>query len=213
MPHAGQTWYQWHAQYDDLHSPETDRLETVQDVLARVFDDSAAGPVTVVSICAGQSRDLIPVLVHHPRGADVTARLIERDALNVGFVLGALGSTSLTGVDVVTADAGVTDSYVGAVPADVVVAGGVFANIGLADSVRTVDMLGALCRPGGTVVWTSYGDGLVDADEVLALIETGPFERVDLRWGRSREFLVAAHRYVGPQRSLPRGRRFFEFGR
>ena len=202
-------WYQWHAQYDDLHSPDTDRLEVVQELIIAAIDRAPAGPLTAVSACAGQARDLLPVLIHHPRGRDVGARMIELDPLNASFLTAALGSTDLVDVEVVIADAGTIDSYIGSVPADLVLLCGVFSNIDLDDAQRTVDAATALCRPGGIVVWSSYGAQLAHADEVVALFEDRAFERMALR--RSAEFVVASHRYVGPQRSLPAHARFFGF--
>jgi len=208
-----QGWYSWHAPYDALHTAQTDRLGVVQDVLADVLDAAPAGPLTGVSICSGQARDLLPVLIHHPRGADVGARMIELEPLNASFLHGALGSTRLVDVEVVVADAGTTTPYVGAVPADLVLLCGVFANVDLADASRTVSMLPALCAPGGTVVWTSYGPGLDDADEVLALLETSGFERLVLHRSDDAEdgHVVAAHRYTGAGRALPADERFFRF--
>lgn len=204
-------WYQWHAQYDELRSPDTDRLEVVQELLVQALDRAPAGPLTAVSACAGQARDLLPVLIHHPRGPDVRARMVELDPLNASFLAAALGSTSLVDVEVVIADAGNTDAYIGAVPADLVLLCGVFANIDLADARRTVDAATALCRPGGTVVWSSYGARLAHADEVVALFEDRAFERMALHRSGEREFVVAAHRYVGRQRRLPAHTRFFDF--
>jgi hypothetical protein len=206
-----QQWYSWHAQYDDLESSQIDRLEAVQDCLIRAFDTAPPGPLRAVSICSGQSRDLLPVLIHHPRGGDASVRMVELDPLNASFLHGALGSTQLKDVDVVVTDAGITDVYLGAVPADLLLLGGVFANITLADASRTVTALTHMCRPGATVVWTSYGPRLDDAGEVLALFETSSFERVELQRDADGQYVVAAHRYVGPARALSPGQRFFRF--
>lgn len=204
-----QGWYSWHAPYDDVVSAQTDRLEAVQDQLVAVLDAAAPGPLRALSVCSGQARDLLPVLIHHPRGTDVRARMIELDPLNASFLHGALGSTHLTDVEVVVADAGTTEPYAGAVPADLALLCGVFANIALADASRTVSMLPALVAPGGTVVWTSYGAGLDDVDEVLALLETSGFHRRSLV--RADGWVVGAHRFDGEQRDLPASTRFFRF--
>jgi hypothetical protein len=206
---AQQGWYQWHAPYDDLLSEQTDRLEVVQRVLVDWFDGAAAGPLRAVSVCSGQSRDLLPILIHHPRGADVRATMLELDPLNASFLHGALGSTALTGVEVVVADAGSAAAYAGIGPVDLALLCGVFANVAPADAARTVDVLPALCAPGATVVWTSYGDGLDDVDAVVERLEGGPFERVALH--RETSFVVAAHRFTGSTASMPPGDRIFTF--
>jgi hypothetical protein len=206
---AQQGWYQWHAPYDDLLSEQTDRLEVVQRLLVEFFDGAPEGPLRVVSICSGQSRDLLPILIHHPRGPGVRATMLELDPLNASFLHGALGSTALTGVDVVVADAGLAATYAGIVPVDLALLCGVFANVAPTDAARTVELLPALCAPGATVVWTSYGDGLADADAVLELLERGPFERVALH--RDPTCVVAAHRFTGTTAPLPAENRVFTF--
>jgi hypothetical protein len=209
MTLAQQSWYQWHAPYDDLLSEQTDRLEVVQRLLVEYFDGAPAGPLRVVSICAGQSRDLLPILIHHPRGAQVRATMLELDPLNASFLHGALGSTALTGVEVVVADAGSVAAYEGIGPVDLVLLCGVFANVAPADAARTVDLLPALCAPGATVVWTSYGAGLPDADAVVERLERSSFDRVAVH--RDPSSVVAAHRFTGTTAPLPAGDRVFTF--
>jgi hypothetical protein len=204
-----QGWYAWHAPYDDLESEQTDRLEEVQRLLVAALDGAPAGPLRALSVCSGQSRDLLPILISHPRGHDVRATMVELDPLNASFLHGALGSTDLTDVAVVVADAGRTSAYAGAVPADLVLLCGVFANVDAADAARTVDLLPALCAPGGTVVWSSYGAGLAEVDAVLAGLEAGPFE--PLAVVRDGRYVVAAHRFTGATAPLPADERVFTF--
>jgi hypothetical protein len=84
-------------------------------------------------MCAGQGRDLIPVLASHPRGPDVTARLVELDPALAATARRSVADAGLPGVDVVTGDASLTDAYAGQVPADLVLACGVFGNISDSD--------------------------------------------------------------------------------
>lgn len=205
-------WFQWHSRYDDLESEETERLEIVQQLLVCALDEAAPGAsLTAVSVCAGQARDLLPVLINHPRGRSVSARLVEADPLNASFLHGALGSTDLPAVELVLGDGGDTGNYRGAVPADVVLLGGVFANIDSAAAHRTVTALPGFCRPGGLVVWSSYGPRLAAADSVLSQLENGPFQRHTLVRRTGCEFLVAAHRYTGAYSELSPGSRLFSF--
>jgi len=206
-----QSWYSWHAPYDALDSVETDRLEMVQDMLYDALDAAPAGPLRAVSACSGQARDLLPVLIHHPRGGDVTARMIEIDPLNVSFLEGALGSTRLADVEVIHGDAGTTAVYAGAVPADLVVLCGVFANISPQDAARTAETLPSLCAPGGLVVWSTYGTRGTDAAQVLAVLAEAGFETVTVHESAEQGWTVGAHRYRGETRHLPENTRFFRF--
>jgi len=76
---AGRDWRAWHDAYDDPGSSLAQRLGVVQTRIAAALDAAPPGPLRAVSMCAGQGRDLIPVLASHPRGRDVTARLVELD--------------------------------------------------------------------------------------------------------------------------------------
>ncbi|WP_422734092.1 hypothetical protein ACN26Y_00875 [Micromonospora sp. WMMD558] len=75
-------WHAWHHDYGDPDSPLSRRLAEVRRRVADALDQAPPGPLRAISLCAGQGRDLIPVLAEHPRGSDVTARLVELDARN-----------------------------------------------------------------------------------------------------------------------------------
>src|SRR5271154_2837323 len=72
-------WVAWHDAYDDPSSPLSARLATVQSHIEEALDRAPAGEVRVVSICAGQGRDLVGVLAGHRRRTEVRARLVEAD--------------------------------------------------------------------------------------------------------------------------------------
>ncbi|GAB2828268.1 hypothetical protein GCM10022221_28310 [Actinocorallia aurea] len=173
-----QSWYRWHAPCDEIRSARTDRLAAVQELLAAALDAAPPGPLKAVSVCSGQARDLLPVLISHPRGQDVSARLIELEPLNASFLYGAVGSTALDRIEVVVADAGLTDAYAGAVPADLVLISGPFAHIGRPDTARTIGMLPRLCAPGATVVWSTYGPALADLAPLLESFTAAGFTEV-----------------------------------
>ncbi|MBO0808127.1 MAG: SAM-dependent methyltransferase, partial [Actinobacteria bacterium] len=74
---AVRDWRAWHERYDDPGSSLALRLCAVQQQITAILDDAPPGPLRAISMCAGQGRDLLPVLARHPRGRDVTARLVE----------------------------------------------------------------------------------------------------------------------------------------
>ena len=118
------------------------------------LDAAPPGPLHAVSLCAGQGRDLIGVLARHPRGADVTARLVELDPRNAAAARDAAAAAGLPGVEAVTADAALTDQYAGMVPAYLVLVCGMFGNMTADDIRRTIGFCTQLCAHGGTVIWT-----------------------------------------------------------
>jgi hypothetical protein len=118
-------WVEWHRDYDDPGSLLSRRGELVQGHLRGELERAPAGDVRLISLCAGQGRDVIGVLTGHPRRDDVRARLVELDERNVALARQAAQAAGLHGVEVLQADAGITDACVGAVPAQIVVACGI----------------------------------------------------------------------------------------
>ncbi|MEV1000787.1 class I SAM-dependent methyltransferase [Nonomuraea sp. NPDC050202] len=198
-----QDWVRWHDAYDEPGSSLKDRLDIVRTWVGTALDEGAA---RVVSLCAGQGRDLLPVLAGHPRRGRVRARLVELDERNVA----AARSAAPEGVEVVCGDAAVTGSYAGAVPADLVLACGIFGNITDDDIRRTVATLPQLCAPGAMVIWTRgrHEPDLVPA--ICAWFEGCGFERVAVE-GEGTKYGVGVHRYAGPQVALEPAERMFTF--
>src|SRR6478735_5757427 len=98
-------WVAWHEAYGRPDSSMARRLEIVQQRIREALDAAPPGRIRVVSMCAGQGRDILDVLRDHPRRADVDARLVELDTRNVAYARQALDDLAVTSVDVVCGDA------------------------------------------------------------------------------------------------------------
>jgi hypothetical protein len=207
---AGRDWRTWHDAYDDPGSSLARRLAAVRARIADALDAAPAGPLRAISMCAGQSRDLVPVLAGHPRGRDVTARLVELDPGLAATARRAAADAGLPGVEVVTGDASLTDAYAGAVPADLVLVCGVFGNITDADIRRTVGCCAQLCATGGTTVWTRARR---PPDLVPQICDWFGEDGFQLSWLSDPEagFGVGVHRFAGRPRPLVAGLRMFGF--
>ncbi|MGH9082052.1 MAG: SAM-dependent methyltransferase [Acidimicrobiales bacterium] len=147
---------EWHRDYDDPGSLLSRRGELVQGHLRAEIDHVPAGNLRLISLCAGQGRDVIGVLAAHPRRHDVHARLVELDKRNVAVARQTAGAARLEGVEMLQADAGVTDACAGAIPAQIVVVCGIFGNITVSDIQITVAALPSLCAPSALVLWTRH---------------------------------------------------------
>jgi hypothetical protein len=144
----------WHDDYDRPGSALHLRLLVVQDLIASVLDESPPGPVRVISMCAGQGRDLIGVARRHRRGGDLSGILVEADARNVAVARQDIQQAGLGGLTVIESDAGQAGVYAGAVPAGLVLACGIFGNVSDEDIRRTIGFIPALCAPGAWLIWT-----------------------------------------------------------
>jgi hypothetical protein len=171
-----QDWVAWHEAYDDPSSRLSARLKLVKQHVAAALDRVPPGPIRLVSLCAGQGRDVIETLPGHRRRNDVSAVLVEADPANVarareaasvaGLAMGDPGSveraprdaaaTRPPWVEVRQADASQVASFADALPADVLLLCGIFGNVSVADIQRTIAAAPALCAPGATVIWTRH---------------------------------------------------------
>ncbi len=199
-------WQQWHEQYRDPSSGLSQRLRAVQGQIRQVLDAAAAGPITVISACAGDGRDLLGVLADHPRRSDVRARLVEWDPVLADRARAA----DIPGVDVVTGDAASVDAYTGYVPADLVLEVGIFGNITDADIRATVEATPSLCAPGATVIWSRgrFAPDLVP--QICDWYAATGFEEVFVS-AADAPYGVGVHRYTGPPQAVVPGTHMFTF--
>jgi hypothetical protein len=202
-------WYDWHADYEEPDGILAHRLATVQQHLRDALDQLPDGPIHVVVLCAGQGRDIAGVIEDHPRGADVSGRIVELDPRNTETATRRLAQAGAgERIEVVTGDASQTDVYAGAVPADVAV--GIFGNIVDADVERLVKHLPGFSAPGARVFW-SRGINKGDLNpQIRGWFKDAGFEEVawDLLDGTMG---LGVNRYVGQPQPLPAGVQLFDF--
>jgi hypothetical protein len=203
-------WKVWHEKYDDPASPLTRRLRIVQELVRTALDRSPPGQLQVISVCAGQGRDLLGVLADHPRREDVRARLVELDERNTAFAAAAARASRLSQIEIVTGDASRSENYNGMAPADLVLICGLFGNISDADIERVVATCPQLCRTGGRVVWTRNRRAPDRVGQICTWFEKRGFER---EWLSDEifEFGVGMHRFAGPPEPLSLGQSLFSF--
>jgi hypothetical protein len=149
----GRDWVGWHDGYDVAESSLARRLAVVRRYLGSALASTTA-PARLISICAGDGRDVLPVLASHDGGREVRALLIEISPELSARARSTAAELGLPRVEVLTSDAGATATYAGIEPAGILLACGVFGNVSHEDMCRTVSALPALTEPGATVIWT-----------------------------------------------------------
>lgn len=204
-------WQEWHRPYADEMSPLSRRLRLVREHIGRWLDDRPRGRLTVVSACAGQGHDLIGVLAGRDDAARVRATLLEYDPGNVAAARAAAEEAGLATVTVVRADAGHLASYVGAVPADLVLMAGVFGNISDHDVHRTVRALPQLCAADATVIWTRTRRAPDLTPAVRGWFREAGFREEAFHAPEDVQFSVGVHRLVGAPRPLDETGELFTF--
>jgi hypothetical protein len=160
-------------------------------------------------MCAGQGRDILGVLARHPRADDVVARLVESDPRNAA--LARQGAFPFPGVEAVEADAGCTDAYAGALPADIVLTCGVFGNISGDDVQRTVAAFPRLCAPGAVVIWTRHRAEPDLTPQVRDWFRSAGFAEQSFGVSEDRFMAVGSHRLTGKALPFRSGQVLYRF--
>ena len=201
----------WHEAYGDPDSSLSWRLRTVQRYLREALDHHT-GPVRVLSVCSGDGRDVIEVLAGRPDAGRVVATLVELHPQIAQAARDASLAAGLTGIEVRTQDAGTTDAFTGAVPADVVLLVGIFGNISVEDLRRTIAAAPQLCAAGATLLWSRGRDDGDLNDSVRRWFAEAGFAELayDVRDTDGKPGL-GLMRYEGEAQPLVAGERLFTF--
>lgn len=200
-------WVKWHEEYDDPESSRARRLGVVQRRIREFLDGAPKGKIRILGMCAGDGRDLLGVLNSHPRVQDAVGSLVELDE-TLARRARALAPPQ---IEIRCSDAGVSDAYAGACPADLVLSCGVFGNISSEDVRTTIASWRFLCTLGATIIWTRAGDSEYDPRAQVRrwVIESG-FEEV--AWdGEPETYGVGVARLAVSPEPFRQGVRMFNF--
>jgi hypothetical protein len=223
-------WPAWHDAYDDPASSLSKRLEVVKARLGDVLDALDASrpsdacrpsdawrpsdacrpsdafgthPPTLLSLCAGEARDVISVLSTRPSAVD-RAVLVERDPLLAARAAQSARDARLGNVEVRCADAGLVASFADALPVDVLLLCGVFGNLAHEHVRPVIDTVPRFVSPGGYVLWTRGGSEPDRRPELRSWFVQAGMEEVAFD-GAPALYGVGLHRrpFGTPQAELP----------
>jgi 2-polyprenyl-3-methyl-5-hydroxy-6-metoxy-1,4-benzoquinol methylase len=144
-------WRLWHRDYDDPESSVSHRLVEVRARLGSALAAGSDDPVRLLSLCAGDGRDVIPVVAVTGRRVSVT--LVELDPVLAEAARRAAAEAGVV-VDVLTGDASEPTLFADVLPVDVLVLVGVLGNVSDADAGRLVTAIPSMVAPGGVVIWS-----------------------------------------------------------
>jgi Putative methyltransferase len=208
-------YLKWHEAYDDPSSDLSWRLRQVQAYIRSALDEMD-GQGTVLSLCAGDGRDVLQVLAERDDSARIQATLLELHPVLAQRAREFAAASGLANVTVRTVDAGNSTAYAGAVPADLVIMIGILGNISDDDVRRTIMTAPQLCRHGATLLW-SRATSADDANSLVRkLLPAARFAELDYRdfdSGEEERAALGSARYDGPPQPLITGQQLFTFAR
>jgi hypothetical protein len=206
-------YLKWHEAYDDPDSDLSWRLLQVQAHIRDVLD-AVEGRVTVISLCAGDGRDVLQVLAERDDSPRVRTTLIELHPVLAQRAREFAAASGLANVTVRTVDAGNSAAYAGAVPADLVIMIGIFGNISDDDVRRTIQAAPQLCQPGAVLLWsraTTAAERNAATRAWLAEAEFTELDYLQFDQGEDERAALGSARYDGPVQPLIIGRQLFTF--
>lgn len=206
-------WRAWHDGYADPRSALSRRLHVVQRHIHAWLDATTPSPVSVVSVCAGDGRDLLGVLEQRTDAARVTATLLEAEPVIATRAESHARRLGLDGVEVRCVDAGTTGAYTGSVPADLVLLCGVLGNVDDRDVERTVAALPRLCRGAALVIWTRHRRPPDLTPRIRERFADHGFVEESFTAPPDVLFSIGVHRFEGEPLPLGEDERLFRFVR
>lgn len=165
----------------------------------------------MLSLCAGDGRDLLGVLERHPRRADVHARLIELDEGLVDEGRRRIGELALGNVMFARADAGDTDCFGPLDDLRLVLVCGIFGNVVDDDIERIIGGLSMILATGGSAIWTRHRLAPDLTPTIRGWFAAAGFEETAFEAIAESSATVGCHRLVARRPARPLPRRLFEF--
>jgi hypothetical protein len=204
-------WHDRHRDYGDPHSALAQRLLVVQRVIGNFLDSRDDAELRVLSVCAGNGSDILGVVARRPGRTRIVGRLVELDTGLARQALDTIEAAGLDSIEVVARDASVTDAYLGAVPADLVLVGGVFGNIDDSDVARTVRAMPQLCARGASVVWTRHRRSPDLTPRIREWFQEAGFAERAFESPGAGSWSVGVHEFLGTPQRLETGQQLFAF--
>lgn len=148
-------WQAWHGAYDDPESALSQRSVIAQHEIHAAMDNLPDRSWQVISLCAGDGRDLLGALSTHPRRANVHGLLVELDPDIAESSRASYARAELPNIEIRTADAADATHYQGRA-ADLLLVCGVLGNLTDQGVFELIEHLPGLCAPNATLIWARH---------------------------------------------------------
>jgi hypothetical protein len=148
-------WVSWHDAYSDPKSELSKRRASIVAFASSALDAAPAGDIRVLSLCCGDSSDLVLAAKNHKRADDLVGVVVEFDAALAAAATNALAAVCPR-VEVRCANAADPQNFWDVVPVDLLLLCGIFGNISDQDIAQTIAAVPSFTRTNATVIWTRH---------------------------------------------------------
>jgi non-ribosomal peptide synthetase component F/acyl carrier protein len=207
-------WSNWHKNYEV--SPRLKaRLQLVQGQIDGVLIAAPPGPIRILSICAGDGRDLLGLRPDHSRRPDIVAYLVDNDSPSLERGRREAAQIQFPGqLHFLEADATQNRSYQDLGHFDLVLISGLLGHLRPEGVTSLLTGLPMLCRHNGWVLWNRHlvlNQGSRQVPTIRqCLAETG-FSEIHFQMTDPQGFAVSLAQFRGTSQPLPPEGTLFEF--
>jgi hypothetical protein len=181
----------WHDNYEDKTSTPYKRTLIVKKLIVDYLINK--NNITILSICAGQGRDVLTSL-----NADTYAYLIDIDKKCIDYAQSYVNNNNIHNVSIIKADASLISTYVdNNIPkADLILICGVFGHLSLEDISITAQSLKQLIKTGGSVIWTRHKFDNDITKEVREAFELAGYKEETFISPKEEPFSIGMHKLI-----------------
>lgn len=206
-------WQEWHSHYDNKDSELARRLILVQRAIHDCLSEKSDAKYQIIDICAGDGRDLLPVLAQFSDDENIYSYLVEIDEGLSAQARDTAKSDGLRGATVLTGDASRMSAYENTIPANLILLCGVFGNIAMEDVAKIIQSLPQLSKPGARVIWTRNLRDPEPAKAIRQMFRKNSFKEVRFDVTDGALYGVGVHEYSGEPTKFERDVKLFTFVR
>ncbi len=131
-------WIDWHRSYNDPESQLSRRLDVVKRRLDEALGALRMATPRILSLCAGDGRDVIPVLAARPPAEKGLALLVEKDPVLAQRATQEAVAAGLKTIHVRCGDAADPALYRDWLPVNILLLCGIFGNVTEEDITTTI---------------------------------------------------------------------------
>ena len=150
-------WTEWHEEaYNDINSLPYQRTEIVKDLINKYLSEIDKD-IVVISIGAGQSRDILPVLIGRKDNDRITTYLIDTDIECLNYAKNYAKDNNIINVHIVDMDGSLVKNYKDIPKADLIIFCGMMTQKNTDEVKKLANNIKLICNKDAQIIWSRHG--------------------------------------------------------